>query len=290
MCSETLSNMSVAKQLLQAIRHNDPATVETLLGHPDLDINEGDKEGNYSITPLYEAITYRNQVILAAILNTSGINVNARRNYSTNWGTALGLACMRDYKEGVALLLTMPNIAINEPDRFGDTPLSDALTEGHMGCAALLLQRPDIDINCRNNRGETALWRVTHRAVQLDRKTPPPALLALLARPDLDHVHPEVVSRHGQHSAVVIAGKFQNHCYIALLTPTSFWRLQSSIGGHNMALYPFLLMTQVGLGWQLLWPASSLLWPSLPVELITLVLTHLATALTWPDFTSIHYR
>ena len=89
--------------------------------------------------------------------------------------------------------------------------------------------------------------------------------------------------RDGEFSALEIARCFKNPSYTALLTPTPFWRLQ----GHIMALYPLRLMTQVASGWQLVWPGSSPLWLTLPLELITLVLSHLATDLAWPPSSSV---
>ena len=261
------NNMSVTLALTQAIRHNDMATVEALLHHPDLNING--KEYFHEI-PLFSAVTTNNVAMLATILKVPGLNVNAHAHY----GTALSLACLRGYSACVEQLLTMPNISINMLDCFGNSPLSDALTHGHMSCATLLLQRPEININYRNKQYQTALWRATNQGRI-------PAIQALLARPELDHVHDvAVLEPNGKvYSALTLARHYHDVRCMALLTPTPFWRLRS----HVMALYPLRLMAQVALGYQLVWSVSSPLWPSLPMELVTLVLTHLATDLTWPS-------
>ena len=262
--------MSVLDRLILAMYKNDMLKVKTLLQHPDLNIN--DKDYIHDEYPLCAAVMCNNQMMLATILAVPGLNVNTW----TNFGTALSLACWHGKLTCVEQLLAMPNIDINMPDCANDTPLSDALARGHMECAALMLQRPEIDINCRNLNGQTALWR----AASINQC---PAIVALLARPDLDHVHVQAtmtLSLNKQpYSALDIARQRHNHMSEVLLTPAPFWRLYNLRG---MVLYPLRLMMQVGLSWQLVLPVSSLLWSSLPMELITLVLTHLATDLTWP--------
>ena len=118
------------------------------------------------------------------------------------------------------------------------------------------------------------LWRVVAA-----NHSDPDALMTLLARPDLHNVPATMGKSYANNmfSALEIARSQGNAMNIALLTPTPFWRVQSR-RGHNLALYPLCLLNQVALGWQLVWlQASSPLWPTLPLELLTLVQTHLAT-------------
>ena len=216
-----------------------------------------------SCTQLRAAIIDDDKTSLAHLLQMPGLNVNDSIDCL---GSALSYACRYGQKACVALLLTAPTININLPDTEGDTPLSDALALQWLTCAALLLARPEIDINHANNEGKTALWRAADG-------NNPQSIRLLLARPELQHVHRRCASsvRHYAYtSALEIANKRGYSECAALLWPPFFWSPRACF-----PLFYAKHQQQVGLGWQITWRRPPL-WRQLPIELITLLLSHLA--------------
>jgi hypothetical protein len=90
---------------------------------------------------------------LAKKLLAEGVDVNAKDKY---W-TALILAARRGHKDIVELLLEQENIDINAKDNYGNTALMWAAYRGHKDIAEMLLEQENIDINAKDNNGSTAL-------------------------------------------------------------------------------------------------------------------------------------
>ena len=89
------------------------------------------------------------------------------------------LAAINGKTEIVKLLLTRPDIDINAKDNNGDTPLMLAAINGKTEIVKLLLTRPDIDINAKDNNGDTPLMLAAINGK-------PKIVELLLARRDID--------------------------------------------------------------------------------------------------------
>ena len=70
---------------------------------------------------------------------------------------ALHIVASRGYQEMVSLLLKQPHIELNPRQDSGETPLHLAAAFGHQEVVALLLQQPGIDTNAADLQGWTAL-------------------------------------------------------------------------------------------------------------------------------------
>ena len=265
MATQRKKRRLVAKEpdtLHLAITRYDEAGVQRLLQLAPHTINTIDEYGR---VPLELAVQCQQLPLLARLLACPALDVNKSSKY---FGTALSHACIHGYVECVRMLLTNPTVDINIPDAQGDTPLSDALVRPDLTCATLLLARPEVQLNVVNKYDKTALWRAAYHGR-------PRALQALLARPDLENVHRKtnetnVISRlHRNKSALDIAILRQFWECVTLLFPPPFWHPQACFA----CFFP-ALQQQVGLGWQLTWEAPPL-WRTLPLELVTLLLTQL---------------
>ena len=70
---------------------------------------------------------------------------------------ALHIVAHRGHQEMVSLLLQQPDIELNPRQDSGETPLHLAAAFGHQEVVALLLQQPGIDTNAADLQGWTAL-------------------------------------------------------------------------------------------------------------------------------------
>jgi hypothetical protein len=90
-----------------------------------------------------------------SILNHKRVNVNWK---DVSWqGTPFYLACHYGKKEIVSLLLSHPDVLVNEPRHAGSTPFLSACYHHRIDCAKLLIDDDRVDLNMRNNSGYSPL-------------------------------------------------------------------------------------------------------------------------------------
>lgn len=91
------------------------------------------------------------------LLLQAGVDVNDNTVVKLVNGNALTQTCRHGYVECVRMLLEA-GVDVNFSGCYpsGDTPLMVAAVGGHMHCLELLLSHPDIKVNERNNAGATA--------------------------------------------------------------------------------------------------------------------------------------
>ena len=129
--------------------------VRMLLQIPGIDVNAQDSHGN---TPLHIGITKifeSSKAILEILLQIPGIDVNARNN---NGETALHWAASDCISKEVWGVLMNSGIKPNIKNKNGHTLLQLVLYDKTK--LEMLLQITGIDVNARNNDGETALPNV----------------------------------------------------------------------------------------------------------------------------------
>ncbi|KAG2008801.1 ankyrin repeat domain-containing protein 50 [Coprinopsis cinerea AmutBmut pab1-1] len=160
--------------------------LQLLLTVPNLNYNARDANGD---TPLHIASYQGRASLVEHLLRLPGVHVNAKdgsqdmkRNSSGN--SALTLAVKMDHLECAQLLLSHPELDVNEQDRYGVTALMQAASLSRLDATRLLLQHPRIDVNAKDESGNTALWRAIPKG--LSSSYYEDLIELLLNRPDLE--------------------------------------------------------------------------------------------------------
>lgn len=89
--------------------------------------------------------------------------IKVNRKYGPNGYTALHEACIHGQDEIVAMLLAHPDIDVNLKNNYGDTPFLLACYKGRTACVPLLLKDPRVKVNEPNDDGCTPLWYAASR-------------------------------------------------------------------------------------------------------------------------------
>ena len=119
------------------------------LARKDLEI---DGQSRWSETPLYQAIQ-RNRLSAAKMLLAAGADPNIPAHEAK---TALSWAAAQGSEEALDLLLQHPSIALDIPDKSGQTPLLLAADAGHTKSVRMLLDK-GASLKHADNEGRTAL-------------------------------------------------------------------------------------------------------------------------------------
>jgi ankyrin repeat protein len=112
---------------------------------------------------------YRSQKLIEAVRNNDidtvignlphAINVNI----TDKWGTTpLMIACSKNYKEIVRLLLSHKDINVNLENSSGATALSLVSSWNKTSLLRMLLDHPNIDVQYRNKYNQTAIQQTPH--------------------------------------------------------------------------------------------------------------------------------
>lgn len=137
----------IDRQLIEASKNNDPATVKQLL-QQGVNVDSQDLRGR---SALLVAVS-RNHIEVARLLIEAGANVNLQDRIEDS---PLLLAGAKGTLEILKMILkTNPDFSL--VNRYGGTALIPACERGHVKVVKTLLQT-DIDINLVNYLGWTAL-------------------------------------------------------------------------------------------------------------------------------------
>jgi len=127
-------------------RIKEKKTLSWLLENPSKikALNEKDEHGR---NLLHRSLHQNNRKAVVALLNTSGIDVNARTNYDS---TPLAYACgEKNNIQAVKMLLEAPGILVNIRDVYGRTPIMIALASCSRESLKLLVGDPRVDLDKR---------------------------------------------------------------------------------------------------------------------------------------------
>lgn len=132
-----------------------------------------DEARNSTQFPLHTAVMINSVEIVSAVCPFADINSRDSKGM-----TALHIAVSKNYSNIVQVLLERPGIDINVKDNTGKTPIFYALEKGN-NCLSLLFSHPEIDVNAVSVDGQTPL----HVAVNRMNMS---AVLLLLSSPVID--------------------------------------------------------------------------------------------------------
>ena len=117
------------------------------------DVNSKDSSGT---TALMLAVWYKHNSIVKLLLDQPAVDVNVKSN-NVGW-TALHIAVLHNNAEGARMLLLHKGFnSANVTGNGGHTALMWAVYKNHNSIVKLLLDQPAVDVNLKNDHGETAL-------------------------------------------------------------------------------------------------------------------------------------
>jgi hypothetical protein len=142
-------------QLHHCAKNGLTTSVKRLLSIRNINVNVKDVKGS---TPLHYAVM-NGQVEIARLLLQNGAEVNVKSNGGT---TPLHWAALNGHVD-ILHLLVENGADLEAQDKYGIRALYEAVCNGHLPFIQELISRYHVDINARNNDGETALqWSFTH--------------------------------------------------------------------------------------------------------------------------------
>ncbi|KAK6452264.1 hypothetical protein FP744_10008515 [Trichoderma asperellum] len=149
--------------LHMAVRSKNHAALKLLLEHPDADPNVRDWYGH---TPLQEAVSMGDEAMVRLFLKHPGTDVNFGNGKQVTplikakdycGMTAFAWAAFLGRVEIAEMLLQRPDVDPNSRDEDGVTPLSHSMHAGWEDVAEFLVNRDDVEINAQDNFSWTAL-------------------------------------------------------------------------------------------------------------------------------------
>ncbi|KAK9811376.1 hypothetical protein WJX72_002779 [[Myrmecia] bisecta] len=186
--------------LMDAIRHNQLALQVALLaagGHLG-DVNVADK--------MCQAAA-ENDIDTLKVLHQNGVDVNAA---DFDQRTALHVAASRGRAEVAFYLLSLPGIDVNALDRWGATPLHDALLVGDKVLYALLERAGGLPAD-HPSMTEKAERQATKRAEEEVRRARDRVVRAVAASPEVG-----LLTKLAKDEMEAVLGKAVKHCITAL--------------------------------------------------------------------------
>ena len=138
--------------------HGFDQCLQELLKRAEIEVNRPCCEG---ATPLHNAASHNRWGCLKLLLNHKGVQVNA---VAKNGATALNVSASEGYIECVRLLLGIRDVDLNHKS-CGWSPLNAAVERAHPVIVNALLGNSGVDVNTRNNIGETPLHNAAYSGV-----------------------------------------------------------------------------------------------------------------------------
>lgn len=140
-----------SNQLKQAIQNNNLEQVKQYISEFNYLVNE--PLDNYNLKPLHYAVITKNEAITEFLLNAQGIDVDCVDN---EVNTALVLAIEHGLTD-LAYLLLEKGANPDKPEGAHQKPLHIAAMEGHSELVSHLVAHEQVDLDCQDAIGQTAL-------------------------------------------------------------------------------------------------------------------------------------
>lgn len=138
------------------VAHKFTRSIELILGRKELIID-------FRFSEVFSAVDYVvqncSEAVVQLLVQQDWININVLRFYLDYnlRQTPLMIAVEYDSNELAQLLLARPNIDVNVRDEYGETALMIAARRPYYSCLDTILAHPCVDVNLRNYQGQTAL-------------------------------------------------------------------------------------------------------------------------------------
>ena len=116
------------------------------------DVNETYFETYLGATGLMGALYRNHNNVVQVLLQHPQININ---KVGLNGWVALHWAVFGDNHEGMAAVLAQDDQSINQRNRFGRTPIMNAVRWNSVNCFQLLLTNPLVDLDTRDDYERT---------------------------------------------------------------------------------------------------------------------------------------
>jgi ankyrin repeat protein len=150
-----VKNMNGRTQLHHCAENGFTSSVKRLLSIRNINVNV--KDDVYGWTPLHEA-AWKGHVEIIRLLLQNGAEVNAKNNYGY---TPLHYAACNGHID-ILHLLVENGVDLEAQRNYGSRALHKAARYGHLPFIQELISRYHVDINARDNDGETALSWARH--------------------------------------------------------------------------------------------------------------------------------
>ena len=174
--------------IILAASHANGNMIKTLLGFSTVDVNVRDELGN---TAIAKAVKQGNNHIVKLLLSTDKVEVNATLLRQAIWegneetvrllidhnkfdvnaiedvryrnSTALFCAARNRRKGVMKLLLGTEDVDVNAKDEEGNTALQEATRRGYCDVVEVMLTSEKVDVNAKDDDGNTALHEAASR-------------------------------------------------------------------------------------------------------------------------------
>ena len=108
--------------------------------------------GYYNATCLMMAAVNNHDKVVALLLSSPGIKVNAKDN--GGW-TALHFACGNGCLASLSKLLAAPGVQLNERNNWGHTPIMEAILQGETEAVRQMAAVKEVDLDVKDNQGRS---------------------------------------------------------------------------------------------------------------------------------------
>lgn len=141
------------EKFCEALDTNNTKLIHALAATNLIDINGFNENGD---TPLIHALRYQRTTMatIASLMGLPNLDVNQKSKYGQ---PAIHFAARPDRLQSLHLLRTHPDIDINATDKDGFTALMISARYENIHVVSEILKHPDLDINAQNKYGATAL-------------------------------------------------------------------------------------------------------------------------------------
>lgn len=169
--------------LYWAAQHGKTQLVEQLVHQYHCNVNTMNTVHD-SNTPLIYAALNSSAAIINVLLSSQQISVNTRNHNSE---CALWCAALGRHEDVVGILLPQDSIQVNASDlEHGVTPLGMAMKRGHAGVMWSLLAVEQININSKDQHGQTPIFHALFHAIK---KPDLDILMMILGKDGIDLSH-----------------------------------------------------------------------------------------------------
>lgn len=144
------AKMNTTSHFFEAIKSGDLKTIQSAIAQSPALVEMVNQQKS---TPILIATMHQHYEIIQYLLD-AGVDINRQDNMSLNpflWG------CINNDLKVVKMMVNSGKVDLTRLTRFGGNGIVPAAEKGHLEIVQYLLENTDINPNCTNNLGWTAL-------------------------------------------------------------------------------------------------------------------------------------